>query len=105
MKGGDHTKMEEGEFYAIETFGSTGRGYISEGMECSHYMKVFNSPRIPLRMTRAKQLLSFVNRNFDTLAFCRRWLDDAGQRHYLLGLKNLVDVGYNFNNIFFFFFF
>lgn len=38
--GGDATKMEEGEFYAIETFGSTGRGYVVEDLECSHYMKV-----------------------------------------------------------------
>ena len=26
----DTTKMEEGEYYAIETFGSTGRGYVVE---------------------------------------------------------------------------
>ena len=25
VKGGEQTKMEEGEFYAIETFGSTGK--------------------------------------------------------------------------------
>ena len=31
--------MEEGEIYAIETFGSTGRGYVVEDMEYSHYMK------------------------------------------------------------------
>ena len=28
VKGGEATRMEEGEFYAIETFGSTGRGYV-----------------------------------------------------------------------------
>lgn len=28
VKGGEATKMEEGEFYAIETFGSTGEGYV-----------------------------------------------------------------------------
>ena len=39
MKGGDATKMEEGEFFAIETFGSTGRGIVHDDMECSHYMK------------------------------------------------------------------
>ena len=27
---GDTTRMEEGEFYAIETFGSTGRGHVLE---------------------------------------------------------------------------
>eukprot|EP00357_Protocruzia_adherens_P036078 CAMPEP_0115044612 /NCGR_PEP_ID=MMETSP0216-20121206/47617_1 /TAXON_ID=223996 /ORGANISM="Protocruzia adherens, Strain Boccale" /LENGTH=31 /DNA_ID= /DNA_START= /DNA_END= /DNA_ORIENTATION= len=31
--------MEEGEYYAIETFGSTGKGYVVEDLECSHYMK------------------------------------------------------------------
>ena len=33
--------MEEGEIYAIETFGSTGKGYVHEDLETSHYMKVF----------------------------------------------------------------
>lgn len=27
VKGGEQTKMEEGEFYAIETFGSTGDNF------------------------------------------------------------------------------
>lgn len=30
VKGGDATRMEEGEFFAVETFGSTGRGYVNE---------------------------------------------------------------------------
>ena len=29
VKGGEQTKMEEGEFFAIETFGSTGKGCVS----------------------------------------------------------------------------
>lgn len=33
----DETKMEEGEYFAIETFGSTGRGYVVEEGACSHY--------------------------------------------------------------------
>lgn len=28
VKGGDQTKMEEGELFAIETFGTTGRGNV-----------------------------------------------------------------------------
>lgn len=32
VKGGETTRMEENEFYAIETFGSTGRGLIHEDM-------------------------------------------------------------------------
>ncbi|KAJ1339395.1 hypothetical protein BSLG_005961 [Batrachochytrium salamandrivorans] len=49
VKNGNQTKMEEGELYAIETFGSTGRGYVHEDMECSHYMKEFDTSYIPLR--------------------------------------------------------
>jgi methionyl aminopeptidase len=103
--GGETTRMEEGEFYAIETFGSTGRGYVVEDGECSHYMKDFNAPHVPLRLPKSKQLLSHINKTFGTLAFCRRWLerDDGGsytangnrgkQENYMSALKNLCDVG------------
>ncbi|KAK4530021.1 hypothetical protein CCYA_CCYA03G0878 [Cyanidiococcus yangmingshanensis] len=85
--------MEEGEFYAIETFGSTGRGYVTESGECSHYMKVFDAPQVPLRMPRARQLLNTINRHFGTLAFCRRYLDRLGEERYLMALKHLCDAG------------
>jgi len=98
-------KMEENEIYAIETFGSTGRGYVVEDMECSHYMKAFDAPHVPLRMTSSKRLLAHINKTFSTLAFCRSWLerDDGGsftvngtkgkQTKYMGALKNLCDVG------------
>jgi hypothetical protein len=35
VKGGDQTKMEEGETFAIETFGSTGRGYVRDDVGAS----------------------------------------------------------------------
>lgn len=75
LTGGEAILMEEGEFYAIETFGSTGKGMVHDDMECSHYMKNFEIGHVPLRLQRAKSLLSVVNQNFGTLAFCRRWLD------------------------------
>lgn len=105
VKGGDSTKMEEDETYAIETFGTTGRGYIVEDMECSHYMKNFDAPHVPLRLPRSKKLLNHINKTFGTLAFCRRWLEreDGGsfsvngnkgkQEKYMGALKNLCDVG------------
>merc|ERR1712210_46476 len=70
IKGGETTVMEENEFYAIETFGSTGKGHVHEDMECSHY-----------------------NKNFGTLAFCRRWLDRLGESRYLMALKDLGEKG------------
>ena len=105
VRGGDATKMEEGEMYAIETFGSTGRGYVVEDMDCSHYMKNFHAPHVPLRTARARQLLGHINKTFGTLAWCRRWLErpDGGstavhgpsgakQTRYLGALKQLVDA-------------
>jgi hypothetical protein len=61
--------------------------------ECSHYMRVFDTvgQTRNLRVAKAKELLSHIEKAHGTLAFCRRWLDDAGQKQYLLGLKSLVD--------------
>jgi hypothetical protein len=41
--------LQEMEFYAIETFGSTGRGVVHDDMETSHYMKNFDVGHVPLR--------------------------------------------------------
>ena len=83
----------------------TGRGYVNEDLECSHFMKNFDAPHVPLRMPGSKKLLAHINRTFGTLAFCRRWLEreDGGsftvhknrgkQTRYLGALKNLCDVG------------
>ncbi|KAB8254383.1 methionine aminopeptidase [Aspergillus pseudonomiae] len=93
VKGGDQTKMEEGEVFAIETFGSTGKGYVREDMETSHYALDPNASPVPLRLSSAKNLLNVINKNFGTLPFCRRYLDRLGQDKYLLGLNNLVSSG------------
>lgn len=92
-RGGERTKMEEGEFFAIETFGSTGKGYVIEDMVCSHYMKDFDAGYKPVRSAKARNLLSVIDRNFGTLAFCRRFLDRLGEQKYLMGLKQLCDSG------------
>ncbi|KIM78229.1 hypothetical protein PILCRDRAFT_600397 [Piloderma croceum F 1598] len=89
----DQTKMEEGEYFAIETFGSTGRGRVVESGECSHYARKSDAPHVPLRLTSAKSLLKTINKNFGTLPFCRRYLDRLGESKYLLALNHLVSQG------------
>lgn len=94
VKGGDQTKMEEGEFFAIETFGSTGRGVVQEDLETSHYMMNYESSQAKaarLSSKKARDLLRHIETNFGTLAWCRRWLEDSGEKQYLLALKALVD--------------
>ncbi|TVY22113.1 Methionine aminopeptidase [Lachnellula hyalina] len=93
VKSNDQTKMEEGETFAIETFGSTGNGYVRDDYETSHYAKRVDAPNVPLRITSASKLLGIINKNFGTLPFCRRYLDRLTQDKYLLGLNNLVSSG------------
>ncbi|XP_004926452.2 methionine aminopeptidase 2 [Bombyx mandarina] len=93
VKGGETTRMEENEIYAIETFGSTGRGQVHDDMDCSHYMKNFDQQFVPLRLQSSKQLLNVINKNFGTLAFCKRWLERAGASRYAMALKDLCDKG------------
>lgn len=93
----DPTKMEEGELYAIETFGSTGKGYVREDLETSHYMLNYGLSKSNvsggLRTSAAKHLYNTINNNFGTLAFCKRYLDRIGETKYQLALKSLVDHG------------
>ncbi|XAO26159.1 methionine aminopeptidase, type II [Cryptococcus bacillisporus CA1280] len=87
----DETKMEEGEYFAIETFGSTGRGRVIEEGACSHYALNAAAPeKYQGHHQSAKSLLASVKRNFGTLPFCRRYLDHVGEKNYLLALNTLV---------------
>lgn len=87
---GDQTKMEEGETFAIETFGSTGRGLVLNGGEVSHYSLNPGYEHTPLKLLSAKHLLNTIDSTFGTLPFCRRYLDKLGEDKYLLGLNHLV---------------
>lgn len=51
-----------GELYAIETFGSTGKGYVIEDLECSHYMKDFDREATGVRVPKSKSLLQFIDK-------------------------------------------
>lgn len=90
---GDMTKMEEGETFAIETFGSTGRGFVLPEGECSHYALNQNIDNIRLPSDRCGKLLDTIKSNFGTLPWCRRYLDKTGEDKYLLALNQLVRAG------------
>jgi methionyl aminopeptidase len=69
------------------------RGHVVEDIDCSHYMKDYYGQPVPLRNPKAKALLSHIENNYGTLAFCRRWVEDAGFEKHLIPLKQLVDSG------------
>ena len=94
VKSEDNTKMEEGEMYAIETFVSTGKGFVKETKNWSHYMKdpfAFNNTKIKPEQPRA--LFKFIDKHFTTLAFCPRWIEEKGFTNYSHPLKYLCDYG------------
>jgi methionyl aminopeptidase len=46
VKGGDQIKMEEGETFAIETFGSTGKGYVRDDVSKHPIMNILCSAKL-----------------------------------------------------------
>lgn len=92
VKSDDQTKMEEGDVFAIETFGSTGNGYVRDAGECSHYALIPDAPKVDLRLSSAKSLLSTIKKNFGTLPWCRRYLDRIGCEKYLLGVSTIFSL-------------
>lgn len=87
VKTNDTTKMEEGDVFAIETFGSTGTGKVWDEGEVSHYAIIPDASTANLRVASAKPLLNVIKKNFGTLPWCRRYLDRIGQEKYLLGVS------------------
>ena len=68
-------RMKPGEFFAVETFGTTGKGYVVDDGQSSHYM-LSKTPRQP-KHPRGKTMFDCIQKHFHTLPFARRYLMDA----------------------------
>ncbi|KAF3940804.1 hypothetical protein ABW19_dt0201218 [Dactylella cylindrospora] len=94
VKTSDQTKMEEGEVYAIETFGTTGRGYTRDDVGIYGYGLNYDTPLTgSLPLASAKRLHKTIRENFGTIVFCRRYLDRLGVDRYLAGMNCLISNG------------
>jgi methionyl aminopeptidase len=94
VKNNDQTKMEEGEVFALETFGSTGRGYIVGGPGVYGYGKELDAPKTIISpLASARSLYRTINDHFGTLVFCRRYLERLGVQRYLAGMNQLANKG------------
>ncbi len=67
----DHTELSEGIVIAIEPFASTGIGLVKEGKPSSNYR--FFNPK-PVRDSTTREILKFIQENFSTLPFAKRYL-------------------------------
>ncbi|KAL5119972.1 hypothetical protein ACEQ8H_002070 [Pleosporales sp. CAS-2024a] len=87
-------RMEEGDMFAIETFGSTGRAVLRDDMGVYGYGRNETMSAAGLHDASAKALLKTIQENFGTLVFARRQLERLpGVKHYHLGMKMLVQAG------------
>ncbi|KAH6867397.1 peptidase M24, structural domain-containing protein [Thelonectria olida] len=94
IKNSDQTKMEEGEVFAIETFGTTGRGKLHDDVGIYGYGLRDDAPsQVALPFASAKRLHKVIKEQFGTLVFCRRYLERLGLERYLAGLNCLVTHG------------
>ncbi|TVY32821.1 Methionine aminopeptidase [Lachnellula subtilissima] len=93
VKNNSRDKMEEGEVFAIETFGSTGKGYLDDDMGNYGYGRQDDVSAANLHLSSAKSLLKTIDANFGTIVFCRRYLERLGVKNYLLGMRSLIDNG------------
>lgn len=86
-------RMEEGDIFAIETFGTTGKAYLRDDVGVYGYGRHENVNTSGLRLSSAKSLLKTIDENFGTLVFSKRYLEHMGVKGYHLGMKALVDSG------------
>jgi len=94
VKNNSNQKMEEGDIFAIETFGSTGKGYTrDDGTAVYGYGRNENVSDANLRLASAKSLLKTIDANFGTIVFNRRYLERLGFKSYHLGMRHLIDQG------------
>ncbi|KAL8835440.1 MAG: hypothetical protein Q9170_003317 [Blastenia crenularia] len=86
-------RMEEGDVFAIETFGSTGKAYTRDDIGVYGYGRNEHASAAGLHHASAKSLLKTIDENFGTLVFSRRFLEHMGVKNYHLGMRSLVQSG------------
>lgn len=86
-------RMEEGDIFAIETFGSTGRGSTREDTGVYGYGRNEHASAAGLHHASARSLLKTIDENFGTIVFSRRSLERAGAKNYHLGMRTLISHG------------
>ncbi|KAK5099563.1 hypothetical protein LTR24_001222 [Lithohypha guttulata] len=86
-------RMEEGDVFAIETFGSTGKAYLRDEVGVYGYGRNELVSTAGIHHASAKSLLKSIDENFGTLVFSRRYLERIGAKNYHLGMRSLVSSG------------
>jgi methionyl aminopeptidase len=86
-------RMEEGDIFAIETFGTTGTGRMMDDAGIYGYGRNQNVSTAGLHYASARSLLSKIDANFGSIVFAKRYLERIGAKNYHLGMRSLVQHG------------
>jgi len=81
--------LEKG-LYAIEPFATTGNGKVHDGKDSGIYMLINNKN---VRSQIAREILKFIEEEYQTLPFCSRWIVKKFGTKALFGLKQLEENG------------
>mgnify|MGYP001606222000 CR=1 FL=1 len=81
---GDETVLEEGQAIAIEPFATTGVGKVKDGRGCGIYALINKKPT---RLSGARQVIEFIEKEFKTLPFSCRWIKVPGAMFILNQLE------------------
>ena len=94
VKNNSNERIDGDEFFAIEVFTSTGNGVCKMADYSNHFMLKDNPKKnIKLKLKRSYECLNFLKSNFNTLAFCPRFI-------YNINSSKKYDLCFNdlFNN-------
>ncbi|TKA48305.1 Methionine aminopeptidase 2-1 [Friedmanniomyces simplex] len=87
--------MEEGDVFAIETFGTTGTARLRDDVGVYGYGRNEGASLAGVHhaSASAKSLLKTIDDNFGTLVFSKRYLERVGAKNYHLGMKSFISSG------------
>ena len=71
---GDKTKLTNGQTIAIEPFATNGEGQVTEGGVSNIYRLI---SKRPTRNAIGRKVIDFVNKEYKTLPFAKRWVEKA----------------------------
>ena len=83
------TQLEEGA-YAIEPFATTGDGIVYDGKPSGIYRI---EQRKAIRDSLARQILNFIEEEYQTLPFCSRWIVKKFGPRSLMSLRLMEQAG------------
>lgn len=83
-------KFLEKKAYAIEPFATSGSGEVYDGKLSGIYRL---EEKKPVRDLLARQILAFIEQEYETLPFCERWIVNKFGSRAILSLRFLEQAG------------